>query len=186
MASPLMLTGFDQVRSKWGWFVGLGIALILVGSIAVGAGYLTTLVTMIFLGWMLIFTGVIEAISAFYMRGWGGFFLHLLGATLDLVLGYLFLAHPAQGAAVLTVFLACFFFVGGAFRIVTALSTQFPGWGWSLLSGAINVVLGVLLLNQWPASGLWFIGFCVGLELIFRGWFWVMLGMSLKQGPRGA
>jgi uncharacterized membrane protein HdeD (DUF308 family) len=184
MPSPFMLTGLDQVRSKWGWFVALGIALVVVGAIAISANYLTTLVTMIFLGWLLVFTGVFEAISAFNVRGWGGFFLHLLGAAIDLVLGYLFLVEPAQGAAVLTLFLACLFFVGGGFRIAASLSTQFPGWGWSLVSGIINVVLGVLLIKQWPYDGLWFIGFCVGLELIFRGWFWVMLGMALKQVPK--
>jgi uncharacterized membrane protein HdeD (DUF308 family) len=186
MPSPFMLTGLDQVRSKWGWFVALGIALIVVGAIAIGANYLTTLVTMIFLGWLLIFTGVFEAVSAFNVRGWGGFFLHLLGAAIDLVLGYLFLIEPAQGAAVLTLFLACLFFVGGGFRIAASLSTQFPGWEWSIVSGIINVVLGVLLIKQWPYDGLWFIGFCVGLELIFRGWFWVMLGMALKQTPKAA
>ena len=186
MPSPLMLSGLDRVRSKWGWFVALGIALVLVGMIAIGSSVLTTIVTMVIFGWLLIFAGCVESVSAFYMRSWGGFFLHLLGAALDFVLGYLFLAQPVQGAEVLTVFLACLFFVGGVFRIGASLTTQFPGWGWSLFSGAVNVLLGVLLLKQWPYSGLWFIGFCVGLELIFRGWFWIMLGSALKQMPRGA
>lgn len=183
MPSPLMLTGLDQVRSKWGWFVALGAALILVGMIAIGASVLTTIVTMFVFGWLLIVTGVFETISAFNVRSWSGFFLHLLSAALDLVLGYLFLAEPITGAEVLTVFLACLFFVGGAFRIIASISNQYPGWGWSLFSGAVNVVLGIMLLKGWPYTGLWFIGFCVGLEMIFRGWFWVMLGFAVKQIP---
>jgi uncharacterized membrane protein HdeD (DUF308 family) len=186
MPPSTLLPGLDQVRSKWGWFFALGVLLILIGTIALGANYATTLITIIVLGWMLIFTGVIEAVSAFYVRNWGGFFLHILGAALDLVLGYLFLARPVEGAEVLTVFLACLFFVGGSFRIVASLSNKFPGWGWSLFSGVVNVILGLLLINQWPSSGLWFIGFCVALELIFRGWFWVMLGMSLKRSPKNS
>jgi uncharacterized membrane protein HdeD (DUF308 family) len=184
MASPMLMSGLDQVRSKWGWFVGLGILLVLVGTIALGATLQVTLLTILLLGWLLVIAGVIEAVSAFYMRSWGGFLLHLLSAALDLVLGYLFLMRPLMGAEVLTVFLACLFLVGGSFRIVASLSNKYPNWGWSLFSGVINVVLGFLLLNQWPASGLWFIGFCVGLELIFRGWFWIMLGMGLKQSPK--
>jgi uncharacterized membrane protein HdeD (DUF308 family) len=181
MPTPCIMAGIERARSQWGWIVALGVLLLIVGAAAISANALTTLVTILFLGWMLIFTGAFELLSAFRVREWGGFFLHLLCASLDLVLGYLFLAEPVKGAMVLTVFLACILFVGGAFRIVASLSTRCPGWIWGLLSGAINVVLGVLLLKQWPYDGLWFIGFCVGLELIFRGWFWIMLGFGLKR-----
>lgn len=184
MPTPCILAGIERARSNWGWFVFFGILLVIVGAAALSANALTTLVTMIVLGWMLIATGALELFGAFRVRQWGGFFLHLIGAVLDIVLGYLFLAQPVQGAMVLTVFLAVLFFVGGAFRIVASLSTQCPSWGWGLLSGAINMVLGVLLIKQWPYTGFWFIGFCVGLELIFRGWFWMMLGMSLKRLPK--
>jgi uncharacterized membrane protein HdeD (DUF308 family) len=183
MPAPFIMAGIERARSQWGWFLLLGLLLMIVGAVAISMNALTTLVTMIFLGWLLIVTGVFELFGAFTVREWGGFFLHLIGAALDLVLGYLFLAQPVQGAMVLTVLLAMVFFVGGAFRLIASISTQCPGWGWGLLSGAINVALGVLLLKQWPFDGLWFIGFCVGLELIFRGWFWIMLGMSLKRMP---
>jgi len=186
MTSPFMLTGLNQVRDKWGWFVVLGILMVLTGAIAMGCNVTTTLITMIVIGWMLLFTGVLELISAFSARNWGGLFLHLLGGALDVVLGYLFLAHPLQGAGVLTLFLAAAFFVGGIVRIGAAVSAQYPGWVWGLLSGVINVVLGVLLIRQWPYTGLWFIGFCVALEFIFRGWFWMMLGFSLRSMPKGA
>jgi len=183
MATPVLMTGLETVKNKWAWFVGLGALLMLGGIIALGANIAFTLVTMMLLAWILIFSGIAEAFSAFYMRSWGGVFLHLIGAALDLVLGYLFLTQPATAAAVITLFLACLFFVGGSFRIFASLTSQFPGWGWSLFSGLINVVLGVLLINQWPFDALWFIGFCVGLELLFRGWFWMMLGLSLRKPP---
>jgi uncharacterized membrane protein HdeD (DUF308 family) len=186
MNNAMGLIGLDQVRSKWGWFVGLGILLALFGFIAISHNYITTLATMLVLGWLLVVTGAIEAVSAFYVRSWSGFFFNLLEAALDLVVGYLFLVEPERGAAILTIFLACLFFVGGVFRIGAALTHRFPGWPWALFSGVINVVLGILLINQWPFDGVWFIGFCVGLELIFRGWFWMMLGFSLKQLPKTA
>jgi len=184
MNNALGLAGLDQVRSKWGWFVVLGALLVLVGMVAIGSSVMATILTMFIFGWMLIVTGVVELVSAFYVRKWSGFLLHVMEAALDLVVGYLFLAEPVRGAAILTVFLACLFFVGGVFRIAAALSNRFPGWGWVLFSGAVNVVLGVLLIKQWPYDTLWFIGFCVGLELIFRGWFWMMLGFGMKQLPK--
>jgi uncharacterized membrane protein HdeD (DUF308 family) len=46
---------------------------------------------------------------------------------------------------------------------------RFPSWGWSVASGLISVALGVMLALQWPTSGLWFIGFAVGIDMIFSG-----------------
>jgi len=58
-------------------------------------------------------------------------------------------------------------------------------WGWSLASGIISVMLGVMIYRQWPASGLWVIGMFVGIELIFNGWTWIMLSMGLRALPAG-
>ena len=41
--------------------------------------------------------------------------------------------------------------------------------------------LGLLVLAQWPASGLWVIGMFVGIELIFYGGAWVALSLSLRN-----
>jgi hypothetical protein len=42
-------------------------------------------------------------------------------------------------------------------------------------------LLGVLLFVHWPVTGQWFIGFAVGIDMIFRGWAWVMLAMALGK-----
>jgi uncharacterized membrane protein HdeD (DUF308 family) len=55
-----------------------------------------------------------------------------------------------------------------------------PGWPWHVLNGLITLILGVLVLAQWPVSGLWVIGMFVGIELIFYGGAWVALSLSLR------
>jgi uncharacterized membrane protein HdeD (DUF308 family) len=184
--SPMLDLGIDRVASKWGWFVALGILLVIVGSIAISSSVLATAVTVVVFGWLLIVTGVFETFAAFSHREWSGSFLHLLGGAIDIVLGFLFIMRPLQGAEVLTLFLSALFLVGGAFRIGAALSKRLPGWQWGFVNGLITFVLGVLLWTQWPVSGLWFIGFCIGLEMIFRGWFWLMLGFALKSSKPAA
>ena len=76
--------------------------------------------------------------------------------------------------------------VGGIFKIVAALSYRFAAWGWPLVSGIIDVVLGVMIWKEWPASALWVIGLFVGINLIFRGFNWIGLGMALRGLPRPA
>src|SRR5438552_76718 len=90
-------------------------------------------------------------------------------------------ARPVAGALSLTLLLAAFFVVGGVSRIMTALAIRFPGRGWTLLSGMVTLLLGIVIWRQWPISGLWVIGTFVGLDLIFDGWSLVMLGMRARQ-----
>ncbi len=75
--------------------------------------------------------------------------------------------------------------VGGIFKIVAALSYRFAAWGWSLAGGIIDVILGVMIWQEWPASGLWVIGLFVGINLLFRGVNWIALGLALLATPPG-
>jgi uncharacterized membrane protein HdeD (DUF308 family) len=56
-----------------------------------------------------------------------------------------------------------------------------PDWGWHALNGVITSVLGLLILGQWPVSGLWGIGLSVGIDLVFYGWAWVALALDLHK-----
>jgi uncharacterized membrane protein HdeD (DUF308 family) len=47
----------------------------------------------------------------------------------------------------------------------------------------ISVILGVLIWQDLFESTFWLIGTLVGIELIFNGWSWVMLGLAAKSIP---
>lgn len=64
------------------------------------------------------------------------------------------------------------------YQLCTSLWTQLPGWGWQAMNGVITLVLGILVLAQWPVSGLWAIGLLVGIDLTFYGWAWVALALD--------
>jgi uncharacterized membrane protein HdeD (DUF308 family) len=74
--------------------------------------------------------------------------------------------------------------VGGIFKIVSAVSYRFAAWGWALASGVIDLVLGVLIWQELPASALWVIGLFVGINLVLRGMNWVALGLALRALPK--
>jgi uncharacterized membrane protein HdeD (DUF308 family) len=40
--------------------------------------------------------------------------------------------------------------------------------------------------RQWPLSGLWVIGLFVGIEMLFSGLSWVMLGLALRSARKSA
>lgn len=170
----------SQVHKLWGWYVTLGVVLILVGIYAIWAELAATLASVIVLGVALLIAGFAQIISAFGARGAGHVILLLLVGVLDIVVGLMLLEHPLAGALTITLLLAAIFVFGGIFRFFSALWLQFPQYGWMAFSGIVSVILGVLLWMQWPYSALWFIGFAVGLNFIFSGVAWSALGWKLK------
>jgi uncharacterized membrane protein HdeD (DUF308 family) len=175
--------GLEQVRRHWGWYLALGVLLMVLGVIAVGFPLLTELATMVFFGWLLIISGIAQGILAFQVRNWGGFFLHLLGAILEVVVGVLVLRAPVQAILVITLLLAAYLLVGGLFRLTAPLLMRLPGAGLIALGGFISVLLGIMVASEWPSSALWFIGICVGVDLIFHGASWVSFALAARRLP---
>ena len=59
----------------WYWFLALGVALIVLGSVALGAAWAATLALVGVIGWLLAAGGIVQVVHAFWARQWGGFFL---------------------------------------------------------------------------------------------------------------
>lgn len=171
----------DALRAGWGWLLALGIALIVLGTIAIAIPLVMTISVIVFVGVLMLIGGVIEALGAFWARDWSGFFSRLLEGLFFLLLGALFVFSPTESAAAVTLVLAILLIVVGIFRIVVSVSYRFPGWTWPLISGIISVVLGVMIWSMWPLSSFWVIGLFVGLEMIFDGWWWVMIALTLRK-----
>ena len=161
--------GMEEVRKAWGWLLALGILLMVLGIVCVGMAKTATTVSILVFGWILLFSGVAWFVGAFQAWSWGGVFLYLLNAIIRGVTGYLLIRHPDAGAEAVTILLVSLFVVGGIFRIVAASLIQFPRWGWTAFSGATAVILGFLLLRNWPASSTFFIGLAIGIDLILDG-----------------
>lgn len=180
----LHLIGLQELRKNWGWFLMLGVVLVALGTIALGASVVTTLAGVFFFGWLLIVGGVLEAAHAFWReKGWGGFFIDLLIGLLHVVVGFLLVANPAASALALTLLIAFFLMFGGLFRIAVALAVRFHNWVWLLLHGVVNLLLGLLIWCQWPLSGLWVIGLFIGIDLLLHGWSLLMLGLAARRIP---
>ena len=184
--SPAMAeTELRSLRQHWVWFLVMGIALVVLGSVAIGWACLaeiTIAATWLF-GFLLLGGGIGEIIHSFTVGRWSGTFVHLLIGLLYVVVGFMMISDPAESAVTLTKIIAIFMIVGGIFRVIAALSHRFPGWEWVLLNGGITLLLGMLIYKQWPASGLWFIGLYLGIEMIFNGWSWIALAIGIRQLP---
>jgi uncharacterized membrane protein HdeD (DUF308 family) len=170
-----------EIIHNWGWFLAFGIALALLGVLAVMRAVAATVVSMLFFGWLLLIAAGIEVVQAIMVGRWAGLYHHWLGAVLFGVVGALIVWRPVVTAEILTLLMGAFFLVAGLFQLITPFIVSLPDWGWHALNGLITLVLGILVLAQWPLSGLWVIGLFVGIELIFYGIAWIALALRLRS-----
>lgn len=175
-------TNLAVLQRHWGYYLGLGIVLVLLGTMAIAAIGFTTLLTVTFLGALILITGITLLVDTFrfWWKRWSGFFIHLLMALLYVGLGLMFLMGPIATSLSLTLLLAITFIVIGIVRISNSLSLKPAAWKWTLFNGIITALLGVLILMEWPASGLFVIGLFVGIDLLLCGWTYVMMALTAK------
>lgn len=177
------LIGWDEVRRHWFLHFALGVLLVVLGLTAIGRAFTATLISILFFGWLLVGSGLLQGITAFQVQSWNGFFLHLLGGLLEVIVGVLVVAAPAESAVGLTLLLAVYLLVGGLFRTTAALWLAYPGSGWAAFGGLISFLLGLAIWRHWPISGLWFLGTCVGIDLLLHGAAWIAFGLNVRRQP---
>jgi uncharacterized membrane protein HdeD (DUF308 family) len=184
MARRVLRHELEAIRGNWGWILALGIILVLIGTVAIAMPLAASLASAVAFGALFLAGGVAQLVGAFWTRDWSGFFLNLLVGVLYLVVGVLFLRHPGEAMVAVTLILACGFMISGLFRIIGSLMYRFPQWGWILLGGVINLLLGLYIYSQWPFDSFIIPGLFVGIDMIFTGWTWVALALAVKNRGR--
>lgn len=180
--SSTLISRSTAIAKNWPWLLAWGVVLILLGFFAISLTTLTTIVSVMILGIVIFIAGIILFIDAFkfWSNNWLGFLIHILLGILYVVVGFFLIQSPLLGSISLTLFLGVFYLVAGIFRTLYALSSRLYRWVWVVFSGIISIILGLLILSSWPASGVYIIGLFVGIDLLFIGWAYVMIALSLR------
>lgn len=175
-------SSLHPLAEKWGWLLVLGIALVVLGLIALQEEVFMTLAAVEFFGILLVIGAGAHLFHAFFNRRWSGFFLELLVGLLYLVGGVCLVFDPLRGAAVLTLFIGFSLIFNGIARIVLALTHRsFPAWPMVFLGGLVSVVLGGMIVARWPESSLFIIGLFIAIELLFSGVSWIALALAARR-----
>jgi uncharacterized membrane protein HdeD (DUF308 family) len=179
---PSLGTAIHHLRGKWGWIVALGVLFVVAGVIALGSVVLATVVSVTYVGFMMLLAGVVEFFSAFQMKSWSRFFLWMVLGALYALAGIFAIADPLLVAGILTLVLGAALIAAGIVRIFLAFQMQAgSAWGWVAVSGVITTLLGIVILAHWPISALYILGTFLGIDLLFAGFGWISLGMALRR-----
>jgi uncharacterized membrane protein HdeD (DUF308 family) len=131
------------------------------------------------IGIALIATGIAQALFAFKSRSFGVGAARFGFSVLAVIAGFSLVTQPGAGLATITLLLAIWFVIDGIWSLVSGFKWRpFEGWGWMVFSGAISVILGVMIYRQFPVSATWLVGVLVGIRLVVAGWTMVAMGLA--------
>jgi aquaporin Z len=173
---------FPELKKNWGWMVAFGVLLSIAGFVALGSVFLATLSTVIVVGIAMIVSGVGEIIHGFAMRSWKKFFFWILIGLLYVIGGFCVFQNPLLAAGFLTLLLGALLVASGIIRSILAF--QLPVDAPRVLvffSGILSLVVGGIILAQWPGSTIWVLGTLLAVDLIFAGVSWIGVGIGLKR-----
>jgi uncharacterized membrane protein HdeD (DUF308 family) len=171
-----------DARSKWGWFVALGVLLLIFGGIAFGNLFIATVASVYVVGSLMLMAGVIEIAHAFGVKSWGNFFWWLGSGLLYAIAGFLAFYNPLLASAVLTFLLAVSLVASGILRLWLGFKSKpAAGWGWLVAAGVVTALAGLIIALGWPVNSLWVLGMFLAIDLIFQGWTFIAFGLALRK-----
>jgi len=141
------------------------------GLLAAGAGlalalpFVSATLLTIFLGSAAVVAGIAQLLRLSGADDTRGKIFRGLSGVLYLLGGLWSIAFPIESTISLTLFLGILLVAEGVMELASAASGSIPARGLVLLDGIVTVVLGGMLVAEWPSDSIWAIGtlFAIGL-----------------------
>ncbi|ODR95669.1 hypothetical protein AUC70_01920 [Methyloceanibacter stevinii] len=166
------------------WYLIQGVLLVVAGVLAIISPIFASVAIVSLLGWVLIISGVLQAVGLIGATNVPHFWLQLISAVLAVLIGVLLLRSPESGLLVMTMLLIVYFMVEGIAKVIFALTIRpFPNWGWVLASGVVGIVLAFVLWANMPLTASWVLGLMLGILLVSEGAALTYLAWQVHNAP---
>jgi len=173
----------ETVRRHSLWYLVQGGLMILAGILALVYPVVSSFAVVLFLGWLLIISGVVQGISLFDARKVPHFWLQLVSVVLSVIVGVLLIRHRGEGLLALTLLLLMYFMIEGISKVSFSLTIRpFPNWGWVLASGVVGILVALYLWASLPVTAIWLLGVLLGIQLICEGAALGYLAWKVRAG----
>lgn len=177
--------GQHRLGRHWGWVLGYGIFLIVVGIFAMLHPLATGLAMGVLLGVSFLFSGVGALIAAFKDAGWQSRAVDILFGLLSLLAAGACIVNPFSGAVAIVWIIGVVFLIMGGFELAAGFRAG-RDRGWLILLGVIDGLLGAWAAFFMPAdTALVALATLVGFAFLFRGALLSALAFRLR-GPATA
>jgi uncharacterized membrane protein HdeD (DUF308 family) len=172
----------ETVKRYSFWYLVQGILMAVAGVLAIIYPMLASVAMMVLLGWILIVSGVVQAIGLIGARHVPHLWLQLISVVLSIVVGWLLLSRPEGGLMLFTVLLLVYFMVEGISKVIFGLTIRpLPNWGWVFGSGAVSILLALYLFANLTSVSEWVLGLLLGIQLLCEGMALTYLAWRIRE-----
>ncbi|MHC4718512.1 MAG: HdeD family acid-resistance protein [Planctomycetota bacterium] len=170
------------IRKRWPWLIALGVLLIILGFVTIGAPFIGITAIKQLIGWTLLAVGVARGVHAVFTPRKGRVLLDLVIGIVQIAVGVFLLTRFLAGAFTVVTLLVSLFTMDGLARIVISFRLRLsPLRAWLRVTGLLSFVLGLMVLLKLPSAQLWAVGLVVGVNLALDGW--TMIIFAITAGP---
>jgi uncharacterized membrane protein HdeD (DUF308 family) len=182
MTMPLLDT---RLREIWPVLYAEGVAMIVLGGVAIVLPAIGGLVVAILFGWLLVVSGLVGLLVTLSHRHRPGFWWALLSDLLAMVIGTMLYAWPAGGLVSMSAALGGFLALDGILALLLAREhrhSHMAKWSWLAANGVLDLVFAGVILVWLPQAQFWALGVLIGADMMFGGA--TLVAMALDE--RGA
>jgi len=170
------------IKESVGWSIGLSVLMVVAGILAIASPLGAGIAINVLVAWLLVFSGCVHLVFAWYTRTAGGLAWELLVGILYILIGGYLLMHPVLGLEALTIALAIYLFLEAVLEFVLGFALRpLPGSNWLLIDGIITLILAVMIWRTWPSSSGWVIGTLVGISMLFSGTSRLAISLAARK-----
>lgn len=164
----------------WGWMLAYGLLLVLIGGLAIAQPFITSFAAGLFLGCVLLGSGIVNLIAGITNHGWHGRWLDILWGLLSILAGGVMLWNPMVGAFTLVWTMGVWFIISGILELLFGFGLSYQR-GWLLIVGLADLVLGLYLLFARPIEALIILAVFVGVSFVLRGLSLCILAFDVRS-----
>jgi uncharacterized membrane protein HdeD (DUF308 family) len=171
----------ENLSKKWGWFVALGVLLVMGGGIALANLFAATVVSVYYVGVVMLVAGLLQLGHAFRVKDWKSVLYWGLAGGCYTLAGIFAFINPLLTSAVLTLIMSAALLVAGVFRIWSGFALRpIKGWGWIALGGLVTFLAGLVIFAGWPVNSLWILGLFLAIDITMQGLALIAFGVLAK------
>ncbi|GIG19736.1 hypothetical protein Cch01nite_04600 [Cellulomonas chitinilytica] len=162
-------------RRRTGLDVVLGLVLIVAGLVLLGDVAVATKISIWFIAWMTLISGILLLLGALLRIRSGGAIWAAVGGAILTAIGLFMIRNPTIGALTLTLLAGALFFTGGIVRIVMAFQAE-RYKALLAIGGLVSLALGVWVLVDPEAATEKLLGLLLGIQILVEGLTMATLG----------
>lgn len=171
----------DFAKNKRRFYL-VGAIMLVLGFVSLSMPLLASFAVETMIGCLLIAAGLGSAFGAFgAVRSGDSPWQQAFMAVISIAAGVIFLTHPLAGVMTLSMLLSAYFLIDGVTKVVEYFRIREIGGSlWILLSGLLGVALAFMMWNN-VITGASMIGIMLGVDLVFSGFSFILLGRGCSN-----